>query len=77
MKLTTGITHFPFKISLDNNKLDVNENFFLIIDRSSLPCDINVGNQAQAKISIGEDERKSINFDDVHMNIYVCSYICT
>ena len=59
IKLTAGKTHFPFKISiLDDNRLEENENFFLTIDKSSLPCDITVGNQDQTTVTILEDDCK-------------------
>ena len=59
MKLTAGDTRFPFEVSIhDDNKFEENENFFLSIDRSSLPCDVNVGIQDQATVTILEDECK-------------------
>lgn len=72
VKLTTGMTRFPFNISLD--ELEEHENFFLTIDRSSLPCDVNVGSQVRAAVTIREDECKSIGFDDIyiHKPMYSC-----
>ena len=59
MKLTAGDTRFPFEVSIhDDNKFEKNENFFLSTDRSLLPCDVNVGNQDQATVTILEDECK-------------------
>ena len=59
VKFTAGMTRFPFKISIvDDNKLEENENFFLTIDRFSLPCDVSIGNQDEATITIVEDDCK-------------------
>ena len=55
------MSRFPFKISIvDDNKLEQDENFFLTIDRLSLPCDVSIGNQDQATITIVEDDCKSL-----------------
>ena len=59
MKLTTGDTRFPFEVSIyDDNHFEENENFFLTIDRFSLPCDVSIGNQDEATVTILEDECK-------------------
>ena len=61
VKLTTGLTHFPFKVSImDNDKWEENENFFLTIDNSSLPCNITVGNQHKSTVTILDDDGKEI-----------------
>ena len=59
MKLTAGMTHFPLNIStVDDNNLEEYENFFLVIDRSSLPCNVKSGNHVQATVSRVEDKCK-------------------
>ena len=58
-KLTAGMTHFPVNIStVDGNNLEEYENFFLTIDRSSLPCNVKGGNHVQATVSRGDDKCK-------------------
>lgn len=59
IKLTAGMTHFPFNVSInDDNMVEKNENFFLTIDKSTLPCDVTVGNQDQTTVTILEDDCK-------------------
>ena len=56
VKLTAGLTYFPFEVSIvDDDKWEENENFFLTIDESSLPCNVTVGNQHKSTINILDD----------------------
>ena len=57
--LTAGVTNFPFKILiLDDKEPEEDENFILAIDPFSLPCSLTVGNPHQATVTIMEDECK-------------------
>ena len=48
---------FDIAIS-DDSIFEDNENFILIINSSSLPSDVNVGNPGQAIVTIVDDDRK-------------------
>ena len=65
IKLTAGMTRFPFSISIiDENKREENENFFLTIDESSLPCDVTVGNQHKSTVTILDNDGKLYRNND-------------
>ena len=54
-----GVTRVSFVIVITNdNVLEGNEKFNLIIDPSSLPTGVTVSNPAQATVTIYEDDGK-------------------
>lgn len=53
------MTRIPFDVSIINdNVLEFNQRFNLIIDKSSLPVDINVGSTYQARVIVVDDDGK-------------------
>ena len=54
-----GETSVVFDIAItDDSIFEDNENFIFIINSSSLPSDVNVGNPGQATVTIVDNERK-------------------
>ena len=71
VKLTAGMTHFPFEVSIvDDDKWEENENFFLTIDESSLPCNVTVGNQHKSTVTILDDDGKEIIIMAIKIRMY-------
>ena len=68
------MTHFPFEVSIvDDDKWEENENFFLTIDESSLPCNVTVGNQHKSTVTILDDDGKEIIITAIkYMYVYTC-----
>ena len=57
--LPAGATRVPLYVPItDDDILEVNENFDLIIDLSSLPFHVNVGSNYKATIMIVDDDGK-------------------
>lgn len=55
-----GITRVVFNVSImDDNLLEGNEIFVLIINSSSVPNGVNITDPAQAVVTIVDDEGKS------------------
>ena len=51
------MTYFLFSVSIiDDDKREENEKFFLTIDKSSLPCNVTVGNQHKSMVAILDDD---------------------
>ena len=56
-----GVTTVAFAISItDDNKLEENENFGLVINPSSLPSSVIVGNPNQTTVTIVDNDGKCI-----------------
>ena len=59
--LTPGATHFPFNISVfDDDTIEKDETFQLVIDPSSLPCGVTVSGSGKATVTILNDDGKWI-----------------
>lgn len=57
--LSTGMTRFPFNVSITNDNItEINEKFDLIIDILSLPLNVDVGDVYQATVIILDDDSK-------------------
>ena len=53
------MTSASFNVSItDNNILEIDENFELVIDMSSLPIGVTVGIPAQVTVTIVDDDSK-------------------
>ena len=64
-----GTTTVPLDIPINDDDIyEINENFTLTINSSSLPTGVTVGNPGQATVTIVDDDRKLIYFchDKVH-----------
>ena len=56
--IPAGMTSVTFNVSItDDNILEVNENFVLTIDPSSLPTCVTHGNLGHATVTILDDDR--------------------
>ena len=61
VKITAGLTHFPFNVSIiDDDKWEQNETFYLIIDESSLPCNVTVDDQHTSAVTILDDDGREM-----------------
>ena len=57
--ISAGTTHASIYVPIVNdNSLDFNKNFDLIINQSSLPFNVNVGNTYQTTVTIVDDDGK-------------------
>lgn len=57
--LPAGMIHIPFNVPItDDNMVEVNEKFDLIIDESSLPSTVHIGSINQATVIILDDDGK-------------------
>ena len=59
VRIPAGTTVVPFDIPIvDDNILEGNEDFDIIIVPGSLPDDVSVGNPGRATVNIIDDDRK-------------------
>ena len=59
------MTSVPFNIPInDDDILEINENFRLTIEQSSLPTGVFVGSPGQATVTIVDNDRKSVMYID-------------
>ena len=57
--LSAGLTHVSFNVPIiDDNMVEINEKFNLIINPSLLPFNVTVGNIFQATVNIIDDDGK-------------------
>ena len=60
---SAGMTRVPFNIPINNDEIyEINENFTLTIDPSTLPTDVSVGSPGEATVTIVDDDRKLIYY---------------
>ena len=53
------MTIVPFNVSItDDNIHEIDENFMLTINATSVPTSVSVGNPSQATVTIVDDDRK-------------------
>ena len=68
MKFVAEMTSASFNISIRNdNLLELDETFELVINTSSLPIDVTVGMPTRATITIVDDDSKYI----MHIRMYI------
>ena len=71
VKLTAGMTHFIFNVLIiDDDKWEQNETFYLIIDESSLPCNVTVGNQHKSAVTILDDDGREMIIIAIKIHMY-------
>ena len=59
LKFNAGVTQVPLNISIfDDNILETDETFILIVNISSLPNNIIVGHYGKATVTIEDDDRE-------------------
>ena len=57
--IPSGQTTATFNIPInDDNILEIDENFLLIINETALPPDVTRGNPSEATVTIVDDDRK-------------------
>ena len=59
VEFSAGMTRIPLNVSInDNNILERNETFSLVIDESSLPKDVTVDDRGNITVTIVDDDCK-------------------
>ena len=70
--IPTGETTAAFNVPIkDDDILEGDENFILIIHSTSLPKSVTPGNPDEATVTIVDDDRKLIRYNHVTMNVRV------
>ena len=70
--IPTGETTAAFNVPIkDDDILEGDENFILIIYSTSLPKSVTPGNPDEATVTIVDDDRKLMRYNRVAMNVTV------